>query len=176
MLRKIITIIVWLILAVLLVLLIIHGVSTSNFTNLKKYENEDYSISNVRDNMQHPLKRKQEFAKERFYTNRVTIKSSTMANLGDFTVNIAGDKKLILNISLKYKNKDGDKWLVTNGIKNEILDKGDVLRDAVIHTFSNSNSARATNNKMKKELIKNINAYLSEGEIEDVYFNRFLIQ
>ncbi|MCK9492334.1 MAG: flagellar basal body-associated FliL family protein [Sulfurimonas sp.] len=176
MLQKIITIIIWLVIASLLILLIIYGVSTSDFKNLKKYENEDYGISNVRDKMQNPSKKKQEFAKERFYTNRVTIKSSTMANLGDFTVNIAGDKKLILNISLKYKNKDGNSWLSTNGVKNEILVKGDVLRDAVIHTFSNSNSARATNNKMKKELVQNINAYLSEGEIEEVYFNRFLIQ
>ncbi|MDD3477201.1 MAG: flagellar basal body protein FliL, partial [Sulfurimonas sp.] len=106
MLQKIILSIIWLTLAALLVLLIFYGVSTSDFKNLKKYNEEDYGIGNVRDNMHNPSKKKQEFAKERFYTNRVTVKSSTMANLGDFTVNIAGDKKLILNISLKYKEKN----------------------------------------------------------------------
>jgi len=176
MLRKIILSIIWLTLAALLILLIVHGVSTSDFKNLKKYNEEDYGIGNVRDNMHNPSKKKQEFAKERFYTNRVTVKSSTMANLGDFTVNIAGDKKLILNISLKYKEKNKNAWISTGAAKNEILAKGDILRDAVIHTFSNSNSARVSNHRMKKELVKNINAYLSEGEIEDVYFNRFLIQ
>jgi len=174
MLRKITTILIWLILAALLVLVIFYGISTSDFKNLKKYDEEGYG-STIRDKIQNPSKRKQEIAKELFYTNRVTIKSSTMVNLGDFTINIAGDKKLILNISLKYKNKNKDSWLSTGGAKNEILSKGDILRDAVIHTFSNSNSARVTNSRMKKELVKNINAYLSEGEIEEVYFNRFLI-
>ncbi|WP_031347775.1 flagellar basal body-associated FliL family protein [Sulfurimonas hongkongensis] len=176
MLQKIIKIFILLIISVLLVLMIVYGVSNSDFKNLKKYNEEDYGINNIRDKMQNPSKRKQEFAKERFYTNRVTVKSSTMANLGDFTVNIAGDKKLILNISLKYKEKNKNAWISTGAAKNEILAKGDVLRDAVIHTFSNSNSARVTNHRMKKELVKNINTYLSEGEIEEVYFNRFLIQ
>ncbi len=175
MMQNIVKITIWIIVAILLILLIIYGVSTSDFTNLKKYEKNEYGINDIREKMQTPSKRKQEIAKERFYTNRVTIKSSTMANLGDFTVNIAGDKKLILNISLKYKDKNKDSWLSSSDIKNEILTKGDILRDAVIHTFSNSNNARASNDKMKEELMKNINTCLSQGEIEDVYFNRFLI-
>lgn len=175
MLQRIIKIVIWLILAALLILAIIYGLSTSDFANLKKYDKNEYGINDVREMMQNPSKRKQEIAKERFYTNRVTIKSSTMANLGDFTVNIAGDKKLILNISLKYKDKSKESWLSTKSAKDEILAKGDILRDAVIHTFSNSSNARASNHRMKKELIENINAYLSDTEVEEVYFNRFLI-
>lgn len=175
MLKKIIKIFIWALVVALVILLIIFGVSKSDFKNLKKYNEEEYGINNVREMMQNPSKKKQEIAKERFYTNRVTIKSSTMANLGDFTINIDGDKKLILNISLKYKNKSSNSWLSTNSVENEILAKGDILRDAVINTFSNSKNARVTNNRMKIELAKSINAYLSNGEVEEVYFNRFLI-
>ena len=178
MVRKIITILIWIILAALLILVILYGFSTSDFKNIKKYNEEDYSTSNSRDKMKDSLKRKQKIAKELLYTNRVTVQSSTIVNLGDFTVNIAGDKKLILNISLKYKDKDKNKdnWLSIDAAKNEILSKDAILRDAVIHTFSNSNSARVTNHRMKKELIKKINTYLSKGEIEEVYFNKYLIQ
>lgn len=99
-----------------------------------------------------------------------------MANLGDFTMNISGDRKLTANISLKYKNKKSNNWLNDNNVEDEIMGKGDVLRSAVINVISNSKNARVTNKDMKKELIKNMNKYLSDGKIEEVYYNRFIIQ
>ena len=98
-----------------------------------------------------------------------------MANLGDFTINIADGKKLIANISLKYKDHKESSWLSGSATEAEILKNGPVLRSAVVSAISGSN-ATMHNNKMKKNIKDSLNKYLSNGEIEEVYFNKFIIQ
>jgi flagellar basal body-associated protein FliL len=151
-------------------------VSKSDFNNLKKYDEQDNSLSNVRAEMRSPSKQKLKIAKERYYSKMVKVQSSTMANLGDFTMNISGDRKLVTNISLKYKNNEDDSWLGDNKAEEEIINKGDVLRSAVINAISGSENVRVSNSRMKKDLVENINKYLSDGEVEEVYFNKFIIQ
>jgi flagellar protein FliL len=176
MFNKAIKTLIGIIVALIVVLLLAYGVSKSEFSNLKKYDEKDNSISDVRSRMQAPSKLKQKIAEERYYTTKVRIKGSGMANLGDFTVNIAGGRKLTANISLKFKEKKGNSWLSGNSVEDEIVAKGVILRSAVISTISGSRDASVANNLMKKELVNNINKNLSDGEVEEVYFNRFIVQ
>ncbi|MFT7005093.1 MAG: flagellar FliL protein [Sulfurimonas sp.] len=176
MFNKIIRITIWVIITLLVVLLLAYGASKSDFNNLKKYDEQDNSLSNIRAEMQNPSKEKKKLAKDRYYTTTVKVQSSTMANLGDFTMNISGDRKLIANISLKYKSNKDSSWLGNNSAKEEIMNKGDVLRSAVISAISGSDNVKISNTRMKKNLVKNINKYLSDGEVEEVYFNKFIIQ
>ena len=173
---KITKIIILLIITTTIILLLAYGVSKSSFNNLKKYDEKDTSMVDARNAMQNPSKEKRQLAEERYYTTTVKIRKGDMANLGDFTMNIHGDKKLTANISLKYKNNKGNNWLIDQSVEDEIVEKADVLRSAVVSTISGRKNTRVSNDKMKKELIKNMNKYLSEGEIEEVYFNRFIIQ
>ena len=176
MFKKIIKIFTITIFLLILVLFLAYGVSQSNFRNLKKYD-ENNNINDVRDALRVPSKEKKKLAEERYYTTTVRIKQGGMANLGDFTMNISGNRKLTANISLKYKNNNkNNNWLIGKNVEDEIMGKGDVLRSAVINVISNSDNARVTNKDMKKELIKSMNKYLSDGKIEEVYYNRFIIQ
>ncbi|MDA3909245.1 MAG: flagellar basal body-associated FliL family protein [Sulfurimonas sp.] len=176
MFEKVIRVFIGIIVALIVVLILAYGVSKSDFNNLKKYDEQDNSISDIRSRMQIPSEQKKQIAKERYYTTKVSIKEGSMASLGDFTMNIAGGRKLTANISLKFKEKKGNSWLSGNRVEDEIVAKGDVLRNAVINTISGNKNVSVANNHMKKELVKNINNYLADGEVEEVYFNRFIVQ
>jgi flagellar basal body-associated protein FliL len=172
MFKKLVKIFIWIIVIIILALLLAYGVSKSNFSNLKKYDERDTSArtSSVTPSL------KQQIAKERYYSTKIKIKDGDMANLGDFTLNISGDRKLVINVSLKFKQNKENDWLSGKSIEQEILDKGDVLRSAVVNTISGSEHATISNARMKKKLVKSMNKYLSDGEVEEVYFNRFIIQ
>lgn len=176
MLHKVIKITTIIISIIIVVLVLAYGVSKSDFNNLKKYDEKDDSISQIRDNMLAPSKEKIAISKERYYTTTVKIKKGNMANLGDFTMNISGNRKLTTNISLKFKEKKGYSWLSGDSIEDEILDKAAVLRNVVINVISNNENARVTNKKMKEEIVKSLNKYLTDGEIEEIYYNSFIIQ
>jgi len=176
MFTKILRYIVTIIILLIIILLLIYGVSKSDFTNLKKYDEIGNGIGNVRSEMHAPSKEKLKFAKARYYTTKVKIKDGSMANLGDFTLNISDNRKLITNISLKFKDKKSNSWLSGDSVEDEILEKGDILRSVVINTFSGSQTISASDNLSKQELVKNINNNLSNGEVEEVYFNRFIVQ
>lgn len=119
--EKIIKTAIIVVLSLIVVLLLILGVLSSDFTKLKKYDaagkspreilQSTHTSSTFNDGM------------------RVSISSDTKANLGDFVFNISGDKKLIANISIKYKPvKKENSWFSNNDeIKQEILKKGVVL-------------------------------------------------
>lgn len=176
MFEKVVKILIGIIATLIVAMLLIYGASKSDFSKIQKYDEKDNSISDVRSRMKGPSEQKEKIAKERYYTTKVKIKEGSMANLGDFTVNISGDRQLITNISLKFKEKTSNSWLSGGSVEEEIIVKGDMLRSAVIHTISGSENATVSNNRMKKELVNNINNYLSDGEVEEVYFNRFIIQ
>ncbi|WP_373002525.1 flagellar basal body-associated protein FliL [Sulfurimonas sp.] len=176
MFEKVVKILIGIIITLIIVLLLAYGVSKSDFNNLKKYDENDNSISDVRSRMKSPSKQKEKMAEERYYTTKVRIKDGGMASLGDFTVNISGGRKLTANISLKFKEKKSNSWLGGNSVEDEIVAKGDILRSAVINTISGSKNASVANNLMKKQLVNNINNYLADGEVEEVYFNKFIVQ
>jgi len=176
MFQKAIRILIGIIVTLIVIMLLAYGVSKSDFSNIKKYDEKDNSISDIRSRMKAPSKLKVKIAEEKYYTTKVRIKEGGMANLGDFTVNISGNRRLTTNISLKFKEKKGNSWLSGNSVEDEIVAKGDVLRSAVINTISGSKNASVSNSLMKKELVNNINKYLADGEVEEVYFNRFIVQ
>lgn len=172
--HKIIKTLISIVVTLIVLLILAYGVSKSDFTKIKKYDSEDSVRSSI--SQAPPSSVKRAIAKERFYTTKVKIKDGSMASLGDFTLNISGDRKLTANISLKFKENKGNSWMSGKSVEQEILNKGDVLRSAVINIISNDESATVSNKRMKEELVKSMNKYLSNGEIEEVYFNKFIIQ
>ncbi len=157
--------------AILIVILgMIVGVLTSDFKKIKKFDSSEKSPRQLVSSIVNSSK---------YYNTRISInKDSNIANLGDFTFNVSNKKMLIANISLKYKsNKQSTKWSDnTEEIQQEIMKKGTILRDAVIDTMIGSYDTNANSKRMKREIKRNINKKLSEGEIEEVYFNKFIFQ
>ena len=157
----------------IILLLLAYGISQSDFSKIKKYDETDNSSPRSRMNVHSELK--DNIAKERRYSTKIKIKEGDMASLGDFTINISGGQILTTNISLKYKNKKSNSFLNMDSVEDEILKKGTILRNSVITIISHNKNATVANEKMKKELVENMNNYLSNGKIEEVYFNRFII-
>lgn len=168
--EKIIKNAIIIVLSLIVILLLVLGVLNSEFTKLKKYDVDGKSpresaynrtiLSSLSNGM------------------KVSLISDNRANLGDFVFNISGDKKLIANISIKYKPvKDESSWFSNSDeIKQEILKKGVILRDATIDTMLGYSTASANNEKMREKLKETLNKNLSSCEIEEVYFNEFIIQ
>lgn len=158
--------------ALIVILLLILGIQSSDFTKLQKYDiegkapresissNKAVPTSVLRNGMQ------------------VTIGSDNQANLGDFVFNISGDRKLITNISMKYKSskKRGSWFSDKNDIKEEILKKSVILRDSTINTMLGYSMVNANNEVMRKALQETLNKNLEYSEVEEVYFNQFIIQ
>ncbi|QOY53653.1 flagellar basal body-associated FliL family protein [Candidatus Sulfurimonas marisnigri] len=159
------------VISLIILLLIIIGVRQSDFTNIKKYDSDDKSPREV---VYNPNK-----ITLNYYTTKVTLNNeNSLANLGDFVFNVAGDRKLIANISLKYKsNNTSENWIQSdNNAGEEIVKKSVVLRDAIINTMIGNHNATVNSKKMRNDLKENINKNLSSGEIEEVYFNSFILQ
>jgi flagellar basal body-associated protein FliL len=164
--RKAIKVVVTLI----ILLLLAYGISKSDFNKIKKYDEEDTSPATSLPLSQAKLNH----AQQRRFSTKVTAQANGMISLGDFEVNIQNDKKLIINMSIKYKNHDSKGWLDSKDVKQEIIKKGVVLRSAVIDTLSYYDNVDINNKKMNKSLIENMNNHLSEGEVESIYFNKYL--
>jgi len=169
--RKLIKIMSAAILILLGILVLIMGIQESEFGNIKKYDKKsgDKSFSNMvapgrTDRSRHD--------------QSVKLEGNSRANLGDFNFNIAGDKTLVANISLKYKSTKEEKdWFGdSNDIEDEIIKKSVLLRDATINTMIGNKRATINSEKIRRELKKSINENLTCGEVEEVYFNKFLIQ
>jgi len=169
-LEKIIRKAIQIVVTLIVLLLLAYGVSKSDFNNIKKYDESDDS-----NKLEVPMsEEKRKMAQGRRFSTKVVINSNTMANLGDFELNIQGGKKLIMNMSLEFKNNNQNSWLNSNDAKEEIIKKGVVLRSSVIDTLSHYNNVDINNKKMQESLIKNMNDYLSKGEIKEIYFNKYL--
>ncbi|MDK2822102.1 MAG: flagellar protein FliL [Clostridia bacterium] len=92
----------------------------------------------------------------------------------EFTVNIAnsnGRRFLMTQFSLEVDNKK---------VLKEIEDKLPVVQDKVIIVLSSQTietlNSVAGKEKIKKQLMENINNILSSGEIVNIYFNKFVYQ
>ena len=166
-LHKIIKRVIYAILVLLALALIAYGVSKSNFTNIKKYDEKDKSPTTM-------TALKQKIAQKRHYSKKVEVIGDGMANLGDFHMNINGGKILTTNISLKYNNHDNGIFTLDK-TKSEITQKGVILRNAVINAVHNSKYVNMQNNRIKTDIKNNLNKHLSNGQVEDIYFNKFII-
>ena len=141
--------------------LAVYGYITSDFSKIKKYD------GNAREEF------KAKIAKELYYSTKVRIQSDGMLHLGHFEINIASNKTLIANISLKYTVPD-DTWKNSKA-KNEILKNGPVIRNMIIETILNKKAKDILNYRVKNEIISNINPYLTHTKIEAIYFNEFVV-
>ena len=162
-----------LVVVILIVLLsMVVGILTSDFNKIKKFDSSNKSPRAMISSMN-------KSSKNRYYNTEISIDSSNnMANLGDFTFNIGNEKMLIANISLKYKAyTDSNGWMNGNeNIKKEILKKSAILRDAIIDTMIGSYDESSSEQRMKREIQRSVNKKISSGEIEEVYFNKFIFQ
>ncbi len=98
-----------------------------------------------------------------------------MANLGDFTFNSGGRTKIVANISLKFKNSK-DSFFSSGSAKEEIQKRGVILRNAIIDTMMDNHGVKTNSDKIKNELLHNINSQLSQATATDIYFNQFIVQ
>jgi len=111
-LEKIIRKAIQIVVTLIVLLLLAYGVSKSDFNNIKKYDESDDS-----NKLEIPMsEEKRKMAQGRIFSTKVVINSNTMANLGDFELNIQGGKKLIMNMSLEFKNNNQNSWLNSNAI------------------------------------------------------------
>lgn len=169
--RKIIKNAVLAVFSLIIILLLILGMLNSNFTNIKKYDKDDTN-SRMSDSSK----------KASFYDQssnmQVVIETDGVANLGDFVFSISTQKKLIANISFTYKsNKKDASWFDSDAkIKDEIVKKGTILRDATINTLLLNSSVAADNEEMREAIKESLNKNLSSGKVEEIYFNKFIIQ
>lgn len=171
--KKITKIVIAIAVIIGLIISIIIGVKNSDFSNIKKYDQPDKAPERI----EIPISdSKKKFAKARYYTTQVTVsRDGDTASLGDFTMNVANNKKLIANISLKFKQRDDAGWFETDA-STEIMEKGIILRDATIDTLTNITNVNMENEEIKANLKQNLNSKLKGGEIEEIYFNKFIVQ
>ena len=92
-------------------------------------------------------------------------------NIGDYNVNLDRSRLLILNISIKSTQESFD----------TVTDYNILIQNAVLEAFADYSSLRmATTNKgkekIKKDIMTNINQSLPEPIIKEIYFNKFIIQ
>ena len=155
------------VLSLIVILLLILGIKSSDFGKIAKYDKQDQSSPRERMSKSSYLSRN---------GMQVVIVNDYMANLGDFTFNISGDRKLIANIALKYKSNDSGWFSSKNDIKKEIIKKSVILRDAAIDTMLGNSVETANSDTIRKALKNTLNKKLTEGQVEEVYFNQFIIQ
>lgn len=164
---KIITLIILIAISIAAIVFII---SPSSFSAEKRYKENVFTTD-----MTDMTKGKQKLAQSRRHDTQVRIISNSMASLGDFTFNSGGNTKIIANISLKFKNtKDG--WFNSDDAKNEISKRGTILRSSVIDTMMDNHGVKSNNDKLKAQLLKNINYNLSDATATEIYFNKFIVQ
>lgn len=148
------------------VLLLILGVQSSDFSKLKKYDVADKS----------PRGFIQQIGSSKSDSMSVSIVGQNEVNLGDFVFNVSGNKKLIANISIIHKPKDNVTFL--DSPRDEFTQKAALLRDATIDAMLESKNfeMNLNNNKISKNIKKRLNQTLKDSTVEEVYFNKFIVQ
>jgi len=135
-----------------------------------------YAISNSDFNFDgNSLKQKQKVGMGYVRTGRVEFKAKDIFFLGDFTTNMANHDRAgkFVRVEIRLKMSDTD-------LVDELKDKNIVLRDAVITEMSLKRFSEVSTQKGKEQLKENIknrlNGILSDGDIEEVYFTKFIVQ
>jgi len=135
-----------------------------------------YSLSNSAFNFSGNLtQQKQKVGMGYVRTGRTEFKARDIFFLGDFTTNLATHDAAgkFIRVEVRLKMSDTD-------LADELKDKNIVLRDAVIDAMSlkrfSELATQKAKEKLKEDIKTRLNGILSEGEIEDVYFTKFIVQ
>ena len=146
------------IVAIMFLVVVIYGVTNSDF--------------NFKGNT---LKQKQKVGMGYVRTGRVEFKAPHIFFLGDFTTNMATHDRAGKFVRVEVRLKMSDTDLV-----DELKDKNVVLRDAVIEAMSLKRFSQVSTQKgkmaLKDDIKIRLNEILADGDIEEVYFTKFIIQ
>lgn len=134
-----------------------------------------YAVSNTDFNFKgNTLNQQQKVGMGYVRTGRVEFKAPDVFFLGDFTTNMATNERAGKFVRVEVRLKMSDTDLV-----DELKDKNIILRDAVIEELSLKRFSEVSTQRGKALLKENIreklNEILSGGEIEDVYFTKFIV-
>ena len=135
-----------------------------------------YAVSNSSFNFKgNTLKQKQKVGMGYVRTGRVEYKARDVFFLGDFTTNMATNDRAGKFVRVEVRLKMSDEDLV-----DELKDKNIVLRDAVIEAMSLKRFSQVSTQKgkiaLKEDIKTSLNSILADGDIEEVYFTKFIVQ
>ncbi len=146
------------IIIIMLIALIVYGITNSAF--------------NFKGNT---LKQKQKVGLGYVRTGRVEYNAPEVFLLGDFTTNMATNDRAGKFVRVEIRLK-----MSTTDLADELKEKNIVLRDAVIEEMSLKRFSQVSTEKGKLELKENIknrmNTILADGDVEEVYFTKFIVQ
>jgi len=135
-----------------------------------------YAVTNSAFNFKgNTLKQKQKVGMGYVRTGRVEYKAKDVFFLGDFTTNMATHDRAgkFVRVEVRLKMSDTD-------LADELQDKNIVLRDAVIESMSLKRFSEVSTEKgkmvLKEDIKTRLNGILKDGEVEEVYFTKFIIQ
>jgi flagellar FliL protein len=135
-----------------------------------------YAVSNSAFNFKgNTLKQKTKTGLGYVRTGRTDFKAPDVFFLGNFTANMATNdragKFVVVEVRLKMSDPD---------MAQELKDKNIRLRDAVIDEMSLKRFSEVATEKgklaMKSNIQERLNGIVQEGQIEEVYFTKFIIQ
>ena len=135
-----------------------------------------YAVSNSSFNFEgNKLKQKQKVGMGYVRTGRVEFKARDIFFLGDFTTNMATNDRAGKFVRVEVRLKMSDTDLV-----DELKYKNIVLRDAVIDSMSLKRFSQVATEKgkmaLKEDIKVRLNSILADGDIEEVYFTKFIVQ
>lgn len=99
----------------------------------------------------------------------------TVVDMGSIVVNLENaDSGRYLRVSLSLAYPENEK------LSAEIEENQPLLRDRIIDLLRRKTAAdvgdAAKSDKLKRELLQEVNKYLHEGQVEQIYFTEFLVQ
>lgn len=102
---------------------------------------------------------------------KIESEEEGLYNIGEYQVNLNSDQYLVLNLSVKCT--EGSFGILQ---KNSVL-----IQNAVIDTFATYDSIYLPNTvpgkeRLKQKLKQKINSAFEKQQIEEVYFNKYLIR
>jgi len=93
--------------------------------------------------------------------------------LGEITTNLAsGGEKKYVKVNIVFEMND-------KGLEKEIKEKLPVLSDRIIVLLNSKKSddlSAENRTKLKNEILTNLNAVLTTGKLEDIYFSDLVMQ
>ena len=105
----------------------------------------------------------------------IDFKDRTMVALGDFTTNMAmnGNSGKFMKTKVNVRTTGEE-------VSEELIERNVLVRDAVIRTLSQKRfddiASMAGKQRLKDQISEEINAIVTKGSIEEVYFTEFIIQ
>ena len=149
----------------------IIGIITTMLIVLSVYAYTNSAFSMVSNKYKHNPKTGLGYVR----TGRVEYKTPDVFFLGDFTANMATNDRAGKFVRIEVRLKMSDEEMV-----DELKYKNIVLRDAVIEEMSLKRFSQVSTEKGKMALKNNIknrlNSILADGDIEEVYLTKFIIQ